>query len=122
MAIEALRNLDRGNRVVDRCVQYLSQLSLILTSGTCFFAPLFCFLDQLSKTTTVYQSDGMLNYGFLNNDFATSEIDSASLSQRLQPLNQLPMDMDLSEFMINTDMDFLGRYYDVSRQFGNGIG
>jgi hypothetical protein len=45
MAIEALRNLDRGNRVVDRCVQYLSQLSLILTSGRCFFAPLFCFLN-----------------------------------------------------------------------------
>jgi hypothetical protein len=64
----------------------------------------------------------MLNYRFQNNDFATSELDSASLSQRLQPLNQLPMDMDLSEFMINTDMEFLGRYYDVSRQFGNGIG
>ena len=37
MAIEALRNLDRGNRVVDRCVQYLSQLSLALTRpGECF--------------------------------------------------------------------------------------
>ncbi|KAJ3453600.1 hypothetical protein MRS44_017847 [Fusarium solani] len=28
IAIEALQNLDRGNRVVERCVNYLSQLSL----------------------------------------------------------------------------------------------
>lgn len=27
MAIEALENLDRGNRVIERCVSYLSQLS-----------------------------------------------------------------------------------------------
>ena len=29
MAIEALRNLDQGNRVVERCVDYLSQLTLL---------------------------------------------------------------------------------------------
>lgn len=29
MAIEALENLDRGNRVVERCVSYLSQLLLV---------------------------------------------------------------------------------------------
>lgn len=29
MAIEALENLDRGNRVVERCVSYLSQLTLM---------------------------------------------------------------------------------------------
>lgn len=28
MAIEALENLDRGNRVIERCVSYLSQLSI----------------------------------------------------------------------------------------------
>lgn len=28
MAIEALENLDRGNHVVERCVSYLSQLSI----------------------------------------------------------------------------------------------
>lgn len=28
MAIEALQNLDRGNRLVDRCVSYLSQLTI----------------------------------------------------------------------------------------------
>jgi hypothetical protein len=29
MAIEALQNLDQGNRVVERCVSYLSQLNLL---------------------------------------------------------------------------------------------
>lgn len=29
MAIEALRHLDQGNRVVERCVDYLSQLALL---------------------------------------------------------------------------------------------
>ena len=29
MAIEALQNLDRGNRVVERCVSYLSQLTIL---------------------------------------------------------------------------------------------
>lgn len=36
MAIEALENLDRGNRVVERCVSYLSQLTLApVNSGKC---------------------------------------------------------------------------------------
>lgn len=32
MAIEALQNLDRGNRVVQRIVDYLSQLALAVLS------------------------------------------------------------------------------------------
>lgn len=31
-AIEALRRLDSGNRVIERCVEYLAQLSLILNA------------------------------------------------------------------------------------------
>lgn len=33
MAIEALENLDRGNRVVERCVSYMSQLTLFPISA-----------------------------------------------------------------------------------------
>ncbi len=32
MSIEALRNLDQGNRVVERCVDYLSHLLTVLSS------------------------------------------------------------------------------------------
>lgn len=36
MAIEALQNLDQGNRVVERCVSYLSQLKVVsITSCGC---------------------------------------------------------------------------------------
>lgn len=31
-AIEALRRLDSGNRVIERCAEYLAQLSLILSA------------------------------------------------------------------------------------------
>lgn len=31
-AIEALRRLDSGNRVIERCTEYLAQLSLILSA------------------------------------------------------------------------------------------
>ena len=34
MAIEALENLDRGNRVVERCVSYMSQLTLFPISAS----------------------------------------------------------------------------------------
>lgn len=40
-AIEALQNLDRGNRVVERCVNYLSQLTLVpITTCRCLLAVL----------------------------------------------------------------------------------
>lgn len=42
MAAEALRRLDAGNRVIERCAEYLSQLSLILNaSSTCKFPILY---------------------------------------------------------------------------------
>lgn len=31
-AIEALRRLDSGNRVIERCAEYFAQLSLILSA------------------------------------------------------------------------------------------
>ncbi len=32
------------------------------------------------------------------------------------------MEMGLSEFMIDTDLDFLGRYFDITRQHIDGQG
>ncbi|KFZ23187.1 hypothetical protein V502_02339 [Pseudogymnoascus sp. VKM F-4520 (FW-2644)] len=101
MAIEALRNLDRGNRVVERCVQYLLQLSSALAGPT-------------------NPSDMAPNYCSLNMDPFTSQSGSACALQQMQSLKQLPMDMELSEFMINTDMDFLGGYIDVNRHYVDG--
>lgn len=41
LATEALRCLDSGNRVIERCVEYLSQLSLAL-------GPLSKYSDELN--------------------------------------------------------------------------
>lgn len=43
LAAEALRRLDYGNRVVERCVEYLSQLSMVL-KATCEFHQAHCSL------------------------------------------------------------------------------
>lgn len=37
LAAEALRRLDSGNRVIERCAEYLSQLSMILKATSEFF-------------------------------------------------------------------------------------
>ena len=112
MAIEALRNLDRGNRVVDRCVQYLLQVSLALARPGESVDRLNCL--AWTETDIAYSTDTMLNHGFLNNDPAASQMQSTDPLQQLQLLN-MPMDMDLSEFMINTNVDILSRYYDGSQ-------
>ncbi|RKU41004.1 hypothetical protein DL546_004088 [Coniochaeta pulveracea] len=39
MAAEALRRLDAGNRVIERCADYLSQLSLILNASSMYKGP-----------------------------------------------------------------------------------
>ena len=42
LAADALRQLDSGNRVIERCVEYLSQLALALAAlGR--FLPLFAY-------------------------------------------------------------------------------
>lgn len=60
------------------------------------------------------------NYGSLNMDPSTSQSGSGCALQQMQSLKQLPMDMELSEFMINTDMDLFGGYIDVNRQYADG--
>ena len=69
---------------------------------------------MLRQIYIAYPAEAILNYNFPNNDHATSQIDPSDPLQQVQLL-ELPMDMDLSEFMINTDIDILSRYYDVSR-------
>ncbi|RFU31829.1 hypothetical protein B7463_g4515, partial [Scytalidium lignicola] len=98
MAIEALQNLDRGNRVIERCAEYLSQLSSALMGPTC-------------------PSDMALSYGFLDNNHNASHGNSTNVLHQMQTPKQVPVESDLSEFMIDTDMDLVGKYFDVNRQY-----
>ncbi|KAK3936611.1 hypothetical protein QBC46DRAFT_269289 [Diplogelasinospora grovesii] len=83
MAIEALRNLDRGNRVVERCVSYLSQLTLVPISSS--------MLDGSAIPTPT-----PFNYH-----------PAAAISDLAALPRQAPMDIDLNEFMLDTDLDLL---------------
>lgn len=54
-----------------------------------------------------------LNYGVLNNSFSTSH----DVSGGDAPQRRLSADLDLSEFMINTDIDFFGKFPDITRPY-----
>uniref|UniRef100_A0A0B7KK36 Uncharacterized protein n=1 Tax=Bionectria ochroleuca TaxID=29856 RepID=A0A0B7KK36_BIOOC len=95
MAIEALQNLDRGNRVVERCVSYLSQLSL---------APLS---PALASNGDSYHDTGES----LPNESASHGA-SVRLPNSFMAPRQMPMEIDLSEFMLDTDLDFFNRQMD----------
>ncbi|KAK9233844.1 fungal-specific transcription factor domain-containing protein [Lipomyces kononenkoae] len=90
-AIEALHRLDSGNRVVGRCVEYLSQLSLVLNALN---------LDHSNFNSTTVSS---LLSGYPS-DFFNS-----------QGTDQLPA-MDLGEFMIDQDLDFLGKFFNAAAE------
>lgn len=46
LAAEALQRLDSGNRVIERCVEYLSQLSKILQTTSKDQPPCFSVIRQ----------------------------------------------------------------------------
>ncbi|KAG9251910.1 transcriptional regulatory protein GAL4 [Emericellopsis atlantica] len=100
MAVEALQNLDRGNRVVERCVSYLSQLSLgpIASSS----------LD-----------DAMAQYGQHTHGRSTpaggaTQLSSARAMASMTAPSQVPIEIDLNEFMLDTDLDFFSRSFDIN--------
>ncbi|KAJ5127534.1 transcriptional regulatory protein GAL4 [Penicillium atrosanguineum] len=77
LAAEALRRLDSGNRVIERCVEYLSQLSMILKAAK-------------------FASPQAANYPMWSN-------------------------MDLGEFMMDNDLDLLGRLFNFTHAHDAGI-
>ncbi|KAL1963182.1 hypothetical protein VTN77DRAFT_8615 [Rasamsonia byssochlamydoides] len=119
LAVEALRRLDSGNRVIERCVEYLSQLSLALAALTSNGAP------SLNNNSSMV---GNFGNGYPPTGIVTPPISQtaaaagAPLTNRNNqfPLSQSPVGIDLGEFMIDSDLDFLGRlFFDLSR---NGDG
>lgn len=89
-AIEVLHRLDHGNRVVGRCIEYLSQLSLVLNT--------LSTSDQFNSN-----NNGLSN---LLSGYTSDFLDA-------QSTNPLPA-MDLGEFMIDQDLDFLGKVFNTA--------
>uniref|UniRef100_A0A0B7KLQ8 Zn(2)-C6 fungal-type domain-containing protein n=1 Tax=Bionectria ochroleuca TaxID=29856 RepID=A0A0B7KLQ8_BIOOC len=104
MAIEALQNLDRGNRVVERCVSYLSQLSLAPLGSASSGLPSH---DYSHDTTHPGEANGSVGHG----------APSVRVSNGFMAPRQMPMEIDLSEFMLDTDFDFFNRHMDVNQHY-----
>lgn len=104
MAIEALKNLDRGNRVVERCVSYLSQLSLAPLGSASSGLPSH---DYSHETTHPGEANGSVGHG----------APAVRVSNGFMAPRQMPMEIDLSEFMLDTDFDFFNRHMDVNQHY-----
>ncbi|CAM1508662.1 Fc.00g055100.m01.CDS01 [Cosmosporella sp. VM-42] len=111
MAIQALENLDRGNRVVERCVSYLSQLTLLSISPSS--------LDEIALDHHHLNHHSSTNRNAYANTTAGSNHHQSFarvLNSGMAP-RQVPMDIDLNEFMLDTDLDFFSRHFDVGPQY-----
>ncbi|KIW29792.1 uncharacterized protein PV07_05580 [Cladophialophora immunda] len=103
MAIEALQNLDRGNRVVQRIVDYLSQLALAVLSMSSHN------LDASSILPSANSYDPFAS--------ASNQQDLFPVRSSHQAIGQkeLPMEIDLSEFTLDTDLDWFTRHFEPNR-------
>lgn len=130
-AIEALHQLDSGNPVVGRCVEYLSQLSLVLNAlsmlklSSLFFSRPNTMFPKIGKShfelvsTKIYILVCSLRLTYIA-DLDQSNFSGADMPN---PLSVYPSDvlysqntdslpaMDLGEFMIDQDLDFLGQFF-----------
>ncbi|KIW39315.1 hypothetical protein, variant [Exophiala oligosperma] len=97
MAIEALQNLDRGNRVVQRIVDYLSQLALAVLSLSS---------GNVDATTILPSVNSYELFSSTNNhqDLFPLRSSHQTIGQK-----EVPMDIDLSEFTLETDLDWFTR-------------
>ncbi|KAI6853580.1 hypothetical protein KC365_g15891 [Hortaea werneckii] len=106
MAIDALQNLDRGNRSVERCVSYLSQLTI---------GPITSLNDE---STTSYSQHLLTRNG--NTPAIVSAPNGPStrtMGSVMDPTRQVPMEIDLNEFMLDTDLDFFSRHFDLNQKY-----
>lgn len=53
----------------------------------------------------------VLDYGFLNSGPSDTQKDSMAGFQQVPQMKQLPIDIDLSEFMTDINMDYSGKYF-----------
>ncbi|KAL2393537.1 Transcription factor FBD3 [Exophiala dermatitidis] len=140
MAIEALKHLDRGNRVIDRCVVYLAQLSATLTSHSpsTNFDPSYFVVGsngnnvntgngaRRSNTNTVPSVNPIDNTTQIDQNLdvgVNQHQQHSSQHYQQQPLAttsrtfQMDVETDLNEFMLDTDLDLFARQFDLFRQY-----
>ncbi|KAK5416620.1 hypothetical protein LTR21_006584 [Exophiala xenobiotica] len=105
MAIEALQNLDRGNRVVQRITDYLSHLAVALSG----LLPINIESSLNLGSITRYDPSAAASH---NSQAQQVEGGTSSYQTLAQQPEIFPSDTDLSEFMLDADLDFLFRQFD----------
>jgi hypothetical protein len=131
MAIDALQNLDRGNRSVERCVSYLSQLRIV-PLVSCELSQYILSDHRYKRKLTrmeapVDNSATSYSQHLITRDSNTPAIVGAptaggsstgrTMGSVMAPTRQLPVETDLNEFMLDTDLDFFGRCFDLNHQY-----
>lgn len=127
MAIDALQNLDRGNRSVERCVSYLSQLTIVPITP-CERPVTFQTTSNQEKLTQTEALNDELTTSYsqhlLTRNGNTPAIVGApngsstrTMGSVMAPTRQVPMEIDLNEFMLDTDLDFFSRHFDLNQQY-----
>jgi hypothetical protein len=121
MAIDALQNLDRGNRSVERCVSYLSQLKIVplvsceLTHYVANFRRnerKLTWLEALvDESTTSYGQDLLAGDGNTPAIVGAPTVGGSSTSR---PMGSV---MAPTRQVLDTDLDFFGRCFDWNQQY-----
>lgn len=120
LAAETLRRLDSGNQVIERCVEYLSQLSLILKStrrsSLRGIAHLISILTSLIDPTVLVEPTGP------RSDMSPQpKAYAPDIGPHNEESHVLWPDVDLGEFMVDNDLDFLGRMFNSSHPHNPGV-
>lgn len=105
LAAEALQHLDSGNRVIERCVEYLSQLSMVLRSNSAY---------SVRKSGTFPTVAALTRHLALGNELSSNQTYPSELASSMGANHDLWSNVDLGEFMIDDDLDLLGRLFNSS--------
>lgn len=113
--MDALMLLDNGNRMVDKCTAFLGRLNPVLSSLSELLEMGSCPLKVLKFRQTIGSpSSALCKRTFVGDRSAVADIQDniAPIPGRTSiPYYQSPPDMDLGEFMIENDVNFMNWSY-----------
>jgi hypothetical protein len=157
LAIEALRFLDSGNRVIERCLEYLNQLLLAMNAlselphapirSNANFALSVLGVNLLSvpaephlvnSATSAYNKSSMaagvdsipapsVFQPSMSSDHSGTNAHSSSRNfadsyyTNMSSQNQPSLGIDLGEFMVDSDLDFLSGLFDISHTGSHNV-
>jgi hypothetical protein len=123
-AVDALMLLDNGNRMVERCASFLDRLGQLLSSLS-RSSPILHDLATITDTYPASHSLNSLTYPSVLPEGVTPGIplfqgNGMPIPPQMNLQQQSPLGMDLGEFMMESDLDFLN-YFTIPPSVPNGV-